>query len=379
MHIINENRGKPGRAWVEVDLDAIAHNAAAVRSLMGGNCDLMAIVKADAYGHGAVRASERLYREGVRAFAVATLDEGLTLRESGLDGDILVLGYTEPSDAHALHDFKLTQLVVDGAYAGALGETGKKLDVHIAVDTGMHRLGIAHDDLREIEGVYGRGNLAVKGVATHLAASDSLDDEDVEFSEAQLRRFGDVVSSLRGAGLDTGKLHAQASYGVCNFSSAGFDYARVGVMLYGVMSHFGEARLQPALMPALSFRAVIAQVREIEAGETVSYGRAFTAERPMMLATVCAGYADGAPRQASGRGLCCIVHGHRVPVVGRICMDMLMADVTGVDDVKPGDVATLIGADGGEVIRCEEVARASGTITNDILCRLGGRLPRVYV
>ena len=243
----------------------------------------------------------------------------------------------------------------------------------------MRRLGFEPSDIAEIEGVFSCSCLSVEGVATHLAVCDSLDVGDTEFTNLQVKRFADVVKALGGKGYDVGKLHVQSSYGIYNFPGIKCDFARPGIAMYGVMSHNGGTKVMPSLRPVLSLRARVVQVRWIGAGEGVSYGRLFTSDRRMKLATVGVGYADGVPRQLSGNGGMCIVNGCSVPIVGRICMDMLMLDVTGVDSVAAGDVVTVIGCDGGEVIRCEDVAEASGTITNDILCRLGGRLPRVYL
>ena len=368
-----------GRSWVEIDLDALSQNVSALRACLPRRCDLMAVVKADAYGHGAEAVAKRLWREGVGSFAVATLSEGALLREAVPEGEILVLGYTHPKDAGLLSARRLTQLAVDGAYAKALNETGYKINAHIAIDTGMHRLGIESSTAAEIESVFECENLTVTGVATHLASSDSSETDDIEFTNNQIERFNTAVDALRRGGRDVGKLHVQASYGVCNYPGLEYDYARAGIMLYGVMSHDGKTEIKPALRPVLSLRARVAQVRWISTGDSVSYGRAFKAEKPVRIATVCAGYADGFPRQASGNGGQLLVRGRKVPIIGRVCMDMVMADVTGADDVCPGDIATLIGTDGDEEARCEDVALASGTITNDILCRLGSRLPRIYV
>lgn len=367
------------RAWIEVDLEAIAHNAAALRSHMAQGCELMAVVKMDAYGHGAEKVAARLQSDGVSSFAVATVGEGITLRECGITGDILLLGYTDPHDAGLLSDHRLTQLAVSSAYAKALDETGHKLEVHIAVDTGMHRLGIDYADTQAIESVYSCKNLAVTGFATHLASSDSIDAQDTQFTMMQIERFFDTAGIIKDMGHGTGKLHVQSSYGLFNFPNLSCDYVRAGIALYGVMSNKAETRRSLALRPALSLRARIAQVKRIEAGESVSYGRIFTAKEPIMLATVCIGYGDGVPRQMSGNGGVCLVRGRKAPIIGRICMDMLMADVTGIESASPGDVATLIGSDGDETIRCEDVAEVCGTITNDVLCRLGGRLPKVYL
>jgi len=338
----------------------------------------MAVFKTDAYGLGLERIALRLQSEGIGFFAVATVGEGVRLRECGLDAEILVLGYTHPEDAAFLSAFSLTQIIVDGAHAQALNATNHTIDVHIAIDTGMHRLGIEPESFSEIESVYACGNLNVKGIATHFAVSDSLAPEDTGFTNEQIASFSAVVDKLKAKGYQTGKQHTQSSYGLTNLSGPKYDYVRAGIMLYGLKSHDGETLLKPGLKPVLSLRAVVAQVRWIGAGQSVSYGRMFFTKNPMKLATVCIGYADGIPRQISGSGAMCLVRGRRVPIVGRICMDSLMIDVTDVESVSAGDVATLIGSDGAETIGCEELAAASGTITNDILCRLGSRLPRIY-
>ena len=368
-----------GRAWIEIDLDALAFNIADFRSKIPDNCEIMAIVKANAYGHGAERVAKHLTGEGISTFAVATVAEGAKLRNSVPDGDILILGHTLPEDAGLLYENRLTQLVVDGAHAKALDSTGYKLPVHIAVDTGMHRLGVEPSNFAEIEGIFNCGNLTVEGVATHLASPDSLDESDICFTKAQMDSFYAVVRKLKDKGYDTGKLHAQSSYGIYNYPQLQCDFVRPGIMLYGVHSQANDTKIKTNLKPVLSLRAVVAQVRRIKAGESVSYGRLYTADRPIMLATVGIGYADGIPRQMTNNGGMCIVNGCRAPIIGRICMDLLMLDVTEAGHVKAGDIATLIGRDGEEEIRCEEVAAAAGTITNDILCRLASRLPRIYL
>jgi len=367
-----------GRAWVEIDLTALAQNAVEIRSHLPAGCNIMAVVKSDAYGHGMEQCALRLRREGIKTFAVATVGEGVRLRESGIDADILVLGYTHPTDARFLNDYSLLQAVVDGEHARALDVMGYKLGVHIIIDTGMHRLGIRADNFAEVESVYGCKNLTVEGLETHLAVSDSLSEGDVVFTKAQVDNYFSLVNELKSRGHSVGKLHVQASYGIFNVRELSCDFVRPGIALYGGFMVADELRIRPKLRAVLSLLARIAQVRWIPAGESVSYGRIFTAEKPTKIATCCIGYADGVPRQMSGNGGMCIVNGKKVPIVGKICMDMLMVDVTSVDDVKAGDVATFIGKNGDEEIRCEDFATASGTITNDILCRLGGRLPRIY-
>jgi len=367
------------RAWVEIDLNALALNIADIRSKIPDGCDIMAIVKANAYGHGADKVADRLVSEGIDSFAVATVVEGVQLRKRVPHGDVLVLGYTQQKDALYLKDNRLSQLVVDGAHAKLLNDSGYMLHVHLAIDTGMHRLGMEPSNFAEIESVFNQKNLVVDGIATHLASSDSLFEGDIDFTNAQMDKFYMVVHKLRDKGYDVGKLHAQSSYGIYNYPDLKCDYVRPGIMMYGVQSQNDDTKIKTKLHPVLSLRAVIAQVRWIGAGESVSYGRLFTADKPTKLATVCIGYADGFPRQLTGNGGKSIVKGKKVPIIGRICMDMIMLDVTDIEHVEAGDIATLIGKDGNEEIRCEEVAAAAGTITNDILAGLGERLPRIYL
>ena len=367
-----------GRAWIEIDLDALSHNLTDIRSHLPESCEVMAVVKANAYGHGVERIAERLVSEGVDTFAVASVTEGIQLRKYVPDGEILVLGHTNPNDARCLYDNKLSQLVVDSTHAKALNDAGYVLRVHVAIDTGMHRLGMEPSNFTEIESVFNCENLIVEGIATHLASPDSFDADDMKFTNSQMEKFFTVVRKLKDKGYNVGKLHAQSSYGVYNYPELNCDYVRPGIMLYGVHSQNDDTKVKTGLRPVLSLRATIAQVRWIGAGESVSYGRLYTADKPIKLATVNVGYADGVPRQMTGNGGECIVKGRKAPILGRICMDMLMLDVTDIEHVEAGDVVTLIGKDENEEIRCEEVAAAAGTITNDILAGLSGRLPRRY-
>ena len=366
------------RAWVEIDLDALAHNIRDIKSKIQSGSEIMAVIKADAYGHGVGRVAGRLVREGVNTFAVATLSEGAEVREFAPGCNILVLGYTHPADAEYLTKYRLSQLVVDAVHAKALDDTGHKISVHVAIDTGMHRLGIEPIYFSDIESIYNCKNLTVEGTATHLASPDSLAEGDIEFTKMQMERFGDVVEKLRGKGYNVGKLHSQSSYAIFNHPDIMCDYVRPGIMLYGVHSQDDDTKVRTDFRPVLSLKALIAQVRQVREGEGVSYGRLYTTEKPTMIATVSIGYADGIPRHLTGRSGMCIVNGCKVPIVGRVCMDMLMLDVTGAGEVKAGDIATFIGKVGDIEIRCEELADCAGTITNEILCRLGARLPRIY-
>jgi len=365
------------RAWKEIDLDALAHNARALQKLLPSGCELMAVVKADAYGHGAVPVARRLEQEGVHAFAAACLSEGIRLRQAGIGGDILILGYTPPQAVSQLRRWNLIQTVVDEAHGQALNAMGQDIQVHLALDTGMHRLGVSAEDLDALSRLYKLEHLDIRGLFSHLCVSDGLGQEDEAYTQKQLRRFYTAVRQLRSGGCDPGKVHIQASSGLLNLPPQSCDYARAGIALYGVSSDAQPTRLRPTLRPALSLRARVALVRTLDAGKRAGYGLAFRAERESRLAVVSIGYADGLPRELSQRGGRVLVNGRSCPMVGRMCMDQLLVDVTDAPDVHPGSIVTLIGRDGALQIQAEELARQCDTITNELLSRLGGRLEEI--
>ena len=378
VNSLKKNKPSPTcRAWVEIDLKALIHNAAELQKLLPASCRLMAVVKADGYGHGAVAVAKALEASGVRAFAAATLSEGIALRKAGIRGEILIFGCTPPADAPLLRRYNLMQSVVDGAYAKALHETGVKIDVHIKIDTGMRRLGIDSGDLNEIERIFGYKNLTVKGMLTHLSEADNLTDSGSEFTLGQISAFFDTAKALQEKGYHVGKLHLQESYGILNYPGLPYDYARAGIALYGVLCKNDKTRLTPELRPVLSLKARIAEVKWIKAGEPVSYNRSFIAKAPTKIAVVSIGYADGVPRNGVQREQYVLLRGRRAPIIGRICMDYMVIDVTDIEEAGPGDIVTIIGRDGDDIIRCEDIAESCGTITNEILSRLGARLPRI--
>ena len=363
------------RAWREIDLAALRHNARELENCLAPETELMAVVKADAYGHGAVLVARTLQKQGIRAFAVACLSEGIALRKAGIRGTILILGYTAPEDAPLLARWRLTQTVADVSHGRALAAQGKKIHVHLALDTGMHRLGIAADDHKGIAKLFRLPSLVIDGTFSHLCVEDSLKAEDVAYTEEQLTAFYDTAAWMRSAGYDPGRLHIQSSYGIWNLPPQPCcAYARPGIALYGVYSDDSPVQRPLDLRPVLSLRARVASVRTLEPGETAGYGRAYQAERQTRLAVVTIGYADGLPRDLTQRGGEVLIHGQRCPMVGRMCMDQLLVDVSGVDDVRADDIVTLIGRDGGQVIWAEELAEQCGTITNELLSRLGNRL-----
>ena len=369
---------KTGRAWKEINLDALKKNKREIQKNLPHGCELMAIVKANGYGHGSVLISKTLQKIGVEAYGVATLKEGVALRKNGIKGEILILGLTHPEDFDCLIKYHLTQTVLDYEYANILNQLGKKIPVHIKIDTGMHRLGEEYNHLEKIEPIFSMKNIIVKGIFTHLCVSDSTKEEDITYSNLQIQRFFQVVSWLKEKGYDTGKLHYQSSYGIVNYKDSRCDLARVGIILYGVFSDHTPKKTILNLQPVLSIKARVAMVRELGKNESVSYGRIFTSPKDMKVAVITIGYADGIPRNISEEGYV-LIHGRRAPIIGRICMDQLMVDITHIESVKSGDIATVIGKDGEEQITCEEFAKWCNTITNEILSRLGDRLEQVYI
>ncbi len=367
-----------GRAWIEINLNHLKHNVKELRSILPGDCTLMAVVKANAYGHGDMRISRELNKTGVYSFAVATLSEGVQLRRNGIKGEILIFGYTHPQDFKYLVKYNLIQTVVDYEYAQILNNYGKKISVHIKIDTGMHRLGENYNNISNLEAIFHLENLRIEGSYTHLSAADGSSREDIAFTRNQIDHFYKTIGRLKNLGYNPGKLHIQSSYGVLNYPELHCDYARIGIALYGVLSS-GQDHIQVSvdLRPVLSVKARIVMTKMIEKGDAVSYGRMFTALDSRKVATVAIGYADGIPRNLANGSI--LVDGQRAPIIGRICMDQLMIDVTDIPDSQQDKIVTVIGREGGSQIRAEEVASKSGTITNELLTRLGNRLNRIYL
>lgn len=365
------------RAWKELDLDALRHNGQVLMSRLAPGCKLMAVVKANGYGHGAAAVARCLQKDGVRAFAVACLSEGMDLRRAGIRGLILILGYTPPEEAPLLRRWRLTQAVADGEHGAALNAAGVPLRVHLALDTGMRRLGVPAEDTAALIRLYGMKNLRIGGVFSHLCVSDDPGQSARDYTQSQLARFYRAVDWLRDNGYDPGAVHIQASGGILRLPPQPCAYARGGIALYGVGSEGAVDAMEAGLRPVLSLRARVACVRRLCPGEAAGYGLAFRAERDTRLAVLSIGYADGLPRGLAQNGGRVLLRGRSCPMVGRMCMDQLLVDVTEAPDVRAGDVATLLGQDGVLTIRAEEVARRCGTITNELLSRLGHRVGQV--
>lgn len=367
------------RAWVEINLSNLRHNVKVLQEALPAGCEIMAVVKANAYGHGAVPLSAYLNRIGIHAFAVATIDEGICLRKKGIKGDILILGYSPAKRAAEIFRYRLTQTVADAEHAMALNCLGKTIQVHIKVNTGMNRLGESCRHVSEIAAVFAYMNLKVTGIFTHLCVTDRLEKSDVAFTNQQIQCFYQLLDGLKKKCIEIPKIHIQSSYGVLNYPELQCDYARIGIALYGVLSAPSDTRRSLDLHAILALKARVSLIRSIAKGECVGYSRSFVAQEDMKIAVISIGYADGFPRSLSSKADV-LIRGCRAPIIGRVCMDQIMADVTRIPDVQREDIVTLIGKDGSEEITAEQIAASDGTITNELLSRLSeSRLQRIYV
>lgn len=376
------------RTWAEIDLDALAHNYRVVRAAVSPGAKVCCVVKADGYGHGAVRISKELQDLGADCFAVSNLEEALQLRRAGISCPMLVLGFTPPEEAETLSREGISQCLYSMEYAQELSchaaKAGVKVKVHAKIDTGMSRLGfpfqdIARDEesIETVKAALALPGLEPEGVFSHFASADEGRDGDA-FTMRQFGCFKELSEALVRAGLGGLTRHCANSAGIFDYPLSHLDMVRAGVVLYGLYPS-GELRAQPELRPVLALRSVISQVKTVRAGAAVSYGRTFTAQRDMRVATVPVGYADGYPRALGLGGAWVLVDGKRCPVLGRICMDQLMADVSDVPQAAMGDRVTLIGRDGDEELTASQVADWEGSINYEVVCALSKRVPRVYL
>lgn len=370
-----KDRSGNDRAYMEIDLENLSHNVSVLEAAMKDGCKLMAVVKAEAYGHGMYAVAEHLDKIGVNSYAVATIDEAINLRKFGVSGEILILGYTPVRMAYKLKKYNITQTLVDYDYAVALNNEGYHIKAHIKVDTDMHRLGYDKNDIDSIVDSFKFDSIEVTGVYTHLCVADSLDESDVAFTKNQIKSFENVKSAIVDRGIMLPKTHIQSSYGLLNYPELHSDYVRVGIALYGVLSALHDkVKLNLDLKPVFALKSKVALLRKVKKGESIGYSRAFVTERDSLIAILPIGYADGYPRNLSGGKANVLINGQKAPIIGRICMDQMAVDVTDVKDVKVGMVATLIGKDGDEEITATMVAEQSETITNELLSRMGQRL-----
>ncbi len=380
---IKENHAlKKCRTWAEINLSNLRYNLILLEQTLPEDCQVMAVVKANAYGHGAVPIAAELQASGVSAFAVACMAEGILLRKKGIKGTILILGYTHPNHTIYLLKYHLTQTVVDYSHAVDLNrmaaDAGKKLQVHLKIDTGMHRLGEDYTHFSKIADIFQLPYLKTEGVFTHLCVADSTLAEDVHFTREQLERFYQIVDSISRQEYPLPALHVQSSYGILNYPELNCSYARIGIALYGALSQEQDkTKISVHLKPVLSIRSRISIIKELAENQTVGYGRQFKTNTPIRIATVSIGYADGIPRNLTDAHV--LINGKSAPIIGRICMDQLTVDITRIPEAKQGGIVTILGQDGDETILPEQLAQQAGTITNELYSRLGDRLERIYI
>ena len=376
------------RTWAEINLNKIEHNFNVIKACTEPGVKLCCVVKADAYGHGSKELAALYEKLGADFFAVSNLEEAIELRRTSITAPILILGYTPASYAKTLANNNITQAIVSKEYAHELSESAKSLGVtvsaHLKIDTGMSRIGILCQDLTrddalsEALDIIKLEGLNITGAFTHFAVSDEK-EEGREYTEHQLECFRALCDSLKekGAVSDDFICHCSNSAAIMDYKQAHMDMVRAGIILYG-LAPSDKLKDQIGLRPAMEIKSVIAHIKYIEPGTTISYGRTFTADRRMKIATVPIGYADGYIR-SFGKDAYMIVGGKKAKVVGRICMDQCMIDISDIDGVKVGDTVTVIGRSGGCEISMDDAAAWAGTINYEVACLVGKRVPRVYI
>ena len=368
------------RTWANVDLDALAHNYEQIRKHVPGDCKFLGVMKADAYGHGAVPVSHALVELGAEYLAVSNLEEAVQLRRGGVRAPILILGYTPPTYAENMVYLDLTQEVHSLEYAQMLNEalcgTNFVLNVHLKLDTGMGRIGFVaygNDDVYEnIAKAAQMTHLHTEGVFMHFCVADSVREEDRCFTEVQYRRFRIALDYLQSRNIKPEICHCCNSGATALYPEYAMDMVRPGILTYGIAPSEETAGILD-LAPMLSLYTSVAQIRALPDGTDISYGRTYTTDGPRTIAVLTVGYADGIQRRLSNQ-MSFLINGRRAQVVGRICMDMCMVDVTDIPNVKVGDEVMIIGAGN----TCEEMAVSLDTIPYEILCGINKRIPRIY-
>lgn len=368
-------------AWVEINLSNVAFNIQNIKAKVGPNVEIMGIIKADGYGHGALPMARTLLENGVTSFGVAALSEAIALRDAGINEEIVILGLTPDLYADTLIDYHLTPVTCSFENASAISEAalaaGTVISGFVAVDTGMGRIGYLPNDptsIKDIKKITQLEGFKIKGLFSHFATADSADKNYASFQE---KAFSDFYNALHDAGVHIPKRTFANSAAVMEIPTALYDVARPGIILYGCYPSDEVDKNQLAIKPVMSVKANIIQLKKVGKGFSVGYGRKFISQRESIIATIALGYADGYPRPYSPFGKV-IINGVFAPLAGNICMDQCMIDVTDVPGVKHGDEVTIMGTDGFNTILADDIATATGTINYEIVCAFGQRLPKVY-
>ena len=374
------------RTWAEIDLDALDYNIKSIKSKMAPKHKVMGIVKADAYGHGDGFVARKLQAGGFDWFGVSNIEEAMSLRNEGITKPILVLGYTPATCVGIMNAQNITNAIVGMEHAVSLQEeaaaAGVVVEGHIKLDTGMTRVGFQTDEenfaqsLKDIIEVSKMPNVKITGIFTHHAVADSYTGDHPDFTKMQFDRFDKMVAALQEAGVNVGLRHCANSATTIAYAERHIDMCRSGIITYGMLPS-GENAGMIDLKPLMTVKTTVGLVKKVPAGSQVSYGRTYTAETERVLATVPIGYADGYNRALSSKANM-IVNGHYAPVVGRVCMDQLMIDVTGIPDVKMGTEVIVVGTDGDKHVTFDDLAAILGTINYELPCVITKRVPRIY-
>lgn len=367
--------------WVEINLDNLAHNIREVRKKVEGSTIIMAVVKANGYGHGSIDVAKTFLSNGANRLGVAILSEGIELRKGNIDSPILILGYTPPQQYDKVLGYNLIQTIYSYDDAEKLSSKAVEMDkeaiIHIKIDSGMGRIGFLPNEqtIDDIQRISKLPNIKIEGIFTHFAKAD---ETDKSYSRTQFQRFTNVVDSLKEKKINIPIKHVSNSAAIIDLPEYNLDIVRPGIILYGYYPSREMDRDKIDLKPAMTLKARVSYIKTVPKGEGISYGQIFTTEKESVIATLPIGYGDGYSRMLTNKGNV-FINGMRVPIVGKICMDQLMIDVTNVNNVKIGDEAVLFGYGVDGCIHVDEIADYLGTINYEIVCMVGRRVPRVYI
>ena len=370
------------RAWAETHLDRVKANIENFKKFLSTETELLCVVKANCYGNGDDAIVPYLENElDVKWFAVSNIEEAIHLREIGIKGEILILGYTPPEYAKELSRYNIIQAVTDENHANELSEysdADSSVRVHCALDTGMTRIGVYENNISRacdvIERISEMNGISLEGIFTHFAAADSDNAEDIDYTQKQAETITAVADELKNRNIMLKQIHFLNSAGGIYHSDGQSTLARLGIIMYGLKPN-ASMNVPFKLEPVMDFKACVSKVKKVDSNVCVSYGRTYKTQKPTEIATITVGYADGYPRFLSNKGEV-LICGKRAKIIGRVCMDQIMCDVTGMN-VKAGDVATLIGTDGDETITADDIAGIGLTIGYEVICNISKRVPRV--
>lgn len=373
------------RTWAEIDLDAAEFNFLQMKNKLPDATKICCVIKANGYGHGATELA-KLYQElGASYFAVSNIEEAIQLRHAGNKTPILILGYTPEECANILAEYNITQCVYSPEYANILNEQAGKyhvsLKIHIKLDTGMGRIGFRAMDeqsleqcIREIQQIHTLSHLKIEGVFTHFAEADAGNSGN-DYTKFQYHFFEQVKNAMKGMGFNSLIFHCANSASILDYDMFYENMVRAGIILYGLQPS-GNIRNPLKLRPVMTLKTVISHIKTVKAGDTISYGRTFQADRDMSIATVPIGYADGMHRSSGNAGICLTIHGKKAPIVGRVCMDQTMLDVTNIPECKLNDEVIVFGE--SPAMTADEFAAKDNTIGYEVICAVGERIPRLY-